>query len=92
LLHHRRGARRALAGRRRFESRWNERARGIHGAATLADGAPRFRGGARDSHSDVHKRGKRARALNAGAEASSHSGLMPETLTTLPHLSTSEAI
>jgi hypothetical protein len=44
LLHHRRGARGTLAGRRGFEARGNDWARGIHYAATLADGAAGFMG------------------------------------------------
>jgi len=44
LLHHRRGARGALGARAGFEAGGNDRARGIHGAATLADDAARFMG------------------------------------------------
>ena len=44
LPHHRRGARSGIAGRCGFEAGRNNRARGIHGVATLADGAARFMG------------------------------------------------
>ena len=42
LFHDRCGARGALAGRAGLEAGWNDRARGIHGTATLADDAARF--------------------------------------------------
>jgi hypothetical protein len=65
LLHHGRCARGAFAGWSRLEAGRNDGARGIHGAATLADGAARFMGGRADSHkADETSRMTSARSID----------------------------